>query len=71
MGDLKEKNLIQSPIICIGDGVSDMKIKISGVADYSIGFGINNYLEQTKEMSDFYVQDMIEFEKILFQILKK
>eukprot|EP01080_Neovahlkampfia_damariscottae_P008935 gene8935-884_t len=71
MGDLKDNGSIVSPIICIGDGVSDMKIKTTGVADFSIGFGVNNYLEQTKEMSDFYVTDMIEFEKVLFDILKK
>jgi soluble P-type ATPase len=69
MGDLKKNGEIKSPIICIGDGISDMKIKTSGVADFSIGFGVNNFLQQTKDMSDYYAHDMQEFSEILFKLL--
>jgi D-3-phosphoglycerate dehydrogenase len=62
-----KEGIISSPIIMIGDGLSDMKIRESGLAKIGICFGLFLKIKEAKVLSDHYVEDIDEFEKVLFE----
>lgn len=62
---------MKTPIIIVGDGVSDMKIRREGVAKVGICFGLHLKIPEAKQIGDYFVENIQDFEKVLFQELKK
>lgn len=55
----------QKQIVIVGDGVSDMKMKVDGTATACIGFGVHLKIAETKKLSDYYVTDVEQLYPIL------
>lgn len=60
-----------TPVVIVGDGVSDMKTKVDGVAHVAIGYGEHLQFDKTKELADFYVTSVTELEPVLHKLFSE
>lgn len=67
---LVKEGIILSPLIIVGDGLSDMKIKKESIAKVGICFGLHLKIQEAKEISDYFVEEIQEFETILMKELR-
>jgi phosphoserine aminotransferase len=58
-------------IVVVGDGVSDMKMKVNGIATAAIGFGLHLQFPETKKLADYYVTEIEQLYPILEGIFDK
>jgi HAD superfamily phosphoserine phosphatase-like hydrolase len=61
----ENQNNKQKQIVVVGDGVSDMKMKVDGVATTAIGFGLHLQFPETKKLCDYYVTEVDQLYPIL------
>lgn len=63
----------QLPIVIVGDGVSDMRVRQDKVANIGIGFGVHKVIEKARQLSDFYITNRDlhqEFLPLLISLFK-
>jgi phosphoserine aminotransferase len=71
LADVLGANNDHTPVVIVGDGVSDMKIKVDGVAHVAIGYGEHLQFDKTKELADHYVTSVKELEPILHKLFSE
>ena len=65
-----EEGLLVAPVLCVGDGYTDMEIRLQGNADFAVGFGVHVQRERTRQVADAFVETLQECEQVLQEQLE-
>lgn len=61
--------LSPGPVVVLGDGYTDMELRLQGYADASVGFGVHVKRDRTRQVCDHWVESVEECQRVLSQVL--